>query len=200
MNNENLTGRDKIAESLFEDIMQSIDKDTIVWKLQSDLRAIDTFYANCPTCDEFKAVKTNSAAAYDKDCKTASHSAKCTLCGQHFKVFAIESLIDEDLNKEPTCESVWAYPTGYLPRKLIFAEKDLPIRIFRSYKSAVDVFNKKSWAGTLALCGATLEGICKKHFPKATNKDDLGKLLELLGIIRGRYSIFAIIRANENIK
>ena len=177
MNNEFLTRRDKIAESLFEDIMQSIDKDTIVWKLQSELRAIDTFYANCPTCDEIRAIKTNSGAAYDKDCKTASHSAKCTLCGQHFKVFAIEPLIDEDTSKEPTCESVWAYPTGNLPRKLIFAENSInDIRIFRSYKSAINSFNNKNWAAVLASCGVTLEAICKKHFPMADDSDTLGKL------------------------
>jgi len=46
MNNENVTGRDKIAELLFGDIMQSIETAKIVWKLQNFLRAIDTFCAS----------------------------------------------------------------------------------------------------------------------------------------------------------
>ena len=176
MNNENLTGRDKIAELLFGDIMQSIKTAKIVWKLQNFLRAIDTLYAECPHCDESRGIKTDSAAAYDKDCKTGSQSAKCTFCGQHFKVFVIDPLIDEDLSKDPICESVWAYPTGNLPRKLIFAEKNLPIRIFRLYKSAVNAFNNKDWAAVLSLSGSTLEAICKKHFPMADDSDTLGKL------------------------
>jgi|GEM_PF-3159167 len=180
MNNENLTGRDKIAGLLFEDIMQSISKDTIAWKQYVSSRwAIDTFNAECPNCDQLKGIKTNSDPVYDQSCKTISQSAKCTFCGQHFKIFVIDPfpLVDEDLNKDPTCESVWAYPTGNIPRKLIFDENSInDIRIFRSYKSAINAFNNKEWDVVLTMCGKTLEGICKKHFPKAENKDTLGNL------------------------
>ena len=180
MNNENLTGRDKIAGLLFEDIMQSISKDTIAWKQYVSLRwAIDTFNAECPNCDQLKGIKTNSDPVHDQSCKTISQSAKCTFCSQHFKVFVIDPfpLVDEDLNKDPTCESVWAYPTANVPRKLIFDENSINnTRIFKAYKSAVNAFNNKDWDVVLAMCGKTLEGICKKHFPRVKDGDTLGDL------------------------
>ena len=175
-NSKNSKQWDKIAKSLFQDNMQSINTDTIAWGKQSWLRTVDTFNAECPTCDQLRGVKTDSSAIHDQACKTISQSAICTFCGQHFKVFVINPLIDQDLNKPATCDSVWAYPTASVLKKLIFTEEDLTPRIFRSYKSAIDSFNNKNWFAVLSSCGVTLEGICKIHFPKAKNGDTLGDL------------------------
>lgn len=177
---ENKTGLlwcDKITGHLLTDIMQSIDIDTINWKQQSNLWTIDTFYAICPQCDSYKAIKTNSGSNYDNTCETSSQSAECTMCKQHFVVFAINPLVGDNLKKLPFCESAWAYPAANNPRQMIFSENNnINVAVFRSYKSAIDSFNSKNWFAVLSSCGRALEGICKIHFPNPKNGDTLGKL------------------------
>ena len=132
----------------------------------------------CPHCCGL-VIFTCKAQSEDRRNSLVISLSTCPSCRGRVRVFAVHSTA-RDANRREDFPSVYMYPSAsklYTPVNIV---EDIPERIQKAFKSAVDAHNAQNYSAAATCSRRTLEGLVKFLVPEEYRSSSLAKLIKAL--------------------